>query len=394
MTKLNKTIIVSIFALIVFLAGALLKQNHAISKRNTSIDDLKKQVAYLDNELCKMYDKEVKMEVRISELEEGQRVDDDSLNTNYYLSTNGLVRTGMNAAEIALVLGTRLSFSHPQPQIIYPGETNHVSSYMLGWDICKTKEKNICPFETCFIFFDKAHPTDKSPGPPIAGEYIDSQWIAKSISLKFRKEKQDPAILPAIFLEQPEPLKTLLRTSNRPEDGEMSAYNEELVRVRNSLDVKVVHQILAWISDSGHAVMGGMILEDIFWGTQSDGPRPFTPGSPAALDAASLLVESMTVSGTQYALQTTLLHFLRLADIPKIELTIPEYNIEILIEVLPNGGNRMGLNGGIGTSPPFDIEWRNKIVSVSSICQRWCREELIKQRSKTEQDKASINSKR
>jgi hypothetical protein len=137
-----------------------------------------------------------------------------------------------------------------------------------------------------------------------------------------------------------------------------------------------------------------MILEDIFWGTQSDGPRPFTPGSPAALDAASLLVESMTVSGNKYALQTTLLHFLRLADVPKIELTIPEYDIEISIEVLPPDGYRMGMHGGSNSSPPFDIEWRNKITSVSSICQKWCRAELNKQRSKIEQNKASIPGKR
>jgi len=369
-------------------------QNQALSKRSASIADFKNQIDYLDNKLCKMYEKEAKMESKIRELEYDIRVNEEFLNTNYYLSTNGLVRTGMNAAEIALVLGTSPYFSHCQTGITFPDQTNQVSSYMVGWYIPQTQKTNITPFETCYIFFDMTHPKDVSPGMPICNEFIDSRWIAKRISLKFRKEKLDTKTLPAIFLEQPEPLKTLLRTWNRPEDGEMSAYREELVRVRNSLELKVVHQLLAWISDSGHAVMGQMIFEDIFWGMENDKSRPYPPGSPAALDAANLLVDGMTASGTQYALQTTLLHFLRLADIPKIELTIPEYNIEILIEVLPNGGNRMGLNGGVDSSPPFDTEWRNTIHPISSTCQRWCRQELNKKRLKIEQNKTSIHSKR
>lgn len=165
------------------------------------------------------------------------------------------------------------------------------------------------------------------------------------------------------FDGRPEPMRTLLRAYTQEGDA-IDAYVKAVTAARASPAPDLVAQLVAALGEPD--VPADSVLQDLYLPTffMKTAP-PFMADPEARTKALEALVDALAGASTRTALEQTLLIFCRIANVPRMDLDIPDAGVRIVLEPLPNDGARYDSRGS------FD-----RLAKIIAACQAWMRERV------------------
>jgi hypothetical protein len=177
------------------------------------------------------------------------------------------------------------------------------------------------------------------------------------------------------YHDAPAEARLLLRARSREGDPQMQEYKKEIAAAREQPDPKLVAQLIGLLHrDSPAAIEAHSILEDLYQESFLIRPEPPFLKNPAAKEKAlGTLIDALSSAKDRYALQETLMLFLRVTGTAKIDLEVPETGHRIKLATLPSGGSY----GSEGTAAD-DVSWLKSMSKLIPACQKWMREQIQK----------------
>jgi hypothetical protein len=227
-----------------------------------------------------------------------------------------------------------------------------------------TGEKRIHPYA---VMIRMAGMTD--------GSRVDARPSIKSLYTKelLDREKKE---YEERYQDRPEEVRVLLRAQTKKGDANMDSYRAEITRARVQPDPKLLAQLIGLLRhDCSDSIEAGSILTDLFQpGWLIKDPPPFMADAAAKKKALDTLIDALSGAPDRWALEKTIILFLRVTGVTKIDLRIPETGHRILLECLPNDGGRYGCEG----PSDDDTYWVKSISKVIPAVQKWMRDQLAK----------------
>jgi hypothetical protein len=227
-----------------------------------------------------------------------------------------------------------------------------------------TDEKRIHPYA---VLIRMAGMTD--------GSKVDARPSIKSLYTKemLDREKKE---YEERYQDRPEEVRVLLRARTKKGDPDMAAYRTEITRARVQPDPKLLVQLVGLLGHDGNdSIEAESILTDLFQqGWLIKDPPPFLADAAAKKKALDALIDALSGAPDRWALEKTIILFLRVTGVGKIDLPIPDTGHRIRLECLPNGGGRYDCQG----TTTDDIYWVKSISKIVPVCQKWMREQLAK----------------
>lgn len=196
--------------------------------------------------------------------------------------------------------------------------------------------------------------------------------ILQTPEMKAREQKEDEER----FNDAPAEARVLLRARSRRDDPHLKEYRQEIAAARDQPDPKLVAQLIGLLGrTSSVSIEADSILKDLFQETFLIRPAPPFLKDPASKKKAlETLIDGLPSATDRNALESTLMLFLRISGLDRIDLAVPETGHRIKLQPLPYDG---GVYGSERTSAD-DVPWLKSLPKLIPACQKWMRAQLEK----------------
>jgi hypothetical protein len=176
------------------------------------------------------------------------------------------------------------------------------------------------------------------------------------------------------YNDMPAEARVLLRARSRDDDPHLHEYKKEIGAAREQPDPKLVGQLVGLIHrNSAASIQGRSILEDLYQESFLIRPEPPFLKDPAARrKALGTLIDALASAKDRSALEDTVMLFLRVTGVARIDLEVAETGHRIKLSPLPNGGGSYGSEG----SAADDVDWLKSMPKLIPACQKWMRAQL------------------
>jgi hypothetical protein len=214
----------------------------------------------------------------------------------------------------------------------------------------------------------------------VSGRRVDKPWADRpSVKLLYDQEmilKEEEAYQKRYETED-EPVRSLLRSKTQRDDPGLKNYISEIRKARASLNDRILRQLVGRMGYGNmvESIRAESILSELYesgWLIPED--PPFIASEKAFHESLSLLVEAMSEAKDRNALTSTLIIFLRVSKVGKMDLSIPDAGIRIQLEASRGGGYSEDVSRIEGSeNQPKDYKWEDEIDVISKACRKWCR---------------------
>ena len=200
------------------------------------------------------------------------------------------------------------------------------------------------------------------------GSKVDAR---PSLDLLYTKEMKDreKKEYEERFNDQPAEVRALLRADTLRSDPDRSAYQAALAKARETLDVKLVSQLIARMGrDTAAHVQASSILRDLYAMDEADRAK-----------ALPLLVDGLAAARDRYGVEDPLLLFLRITGVGEIDLTVPKAGVRIRLKAGPNDGYTSASESlDFRSNLPKTPSWTDELKEIVPAVQKWMRDRLGK----------------
>lgn len=170
------------------------------------------------------------------------------------------------------------------------------------------------------------------------------------------------------YADRPPEIRALLRALTAKGDPNREAYRVEVVRARAQLDRRLLDQLVAGLGDRKISFEALGILSNLFErGAVVKEPPPFRSDPEAQKKALEALIEATGGAPDMQAIDELVLLFMRIKEIRKIDLPVPEVGVRLVLELDPAGASRSRteITGG--------FEDRVRVPRLAKAVQDWMR---------------------
>ncbi len=227
------------------------------------------------------------------------------------------------------------------------------------WD----KDRRLHPYGVLLLADMKAEDPDLNSRPSIS--------FLKTPEMKERDRNE----FNARYSSAPPESRKLLRARTLHDDPDMTVYKAAIARARDPLDPRLPAELVGLLGGDSTASFEALeILEDLYQQTLliNEAP-PFLENPTSRREALQSLIDAISGARDRKALEDTLLLFLRVSGVKKMNMEVPATGIRIRLEALPSGASY----GSEGT-PGDDVRWLKLMPKLIPVCQAWMRSQLPK----------------
>ena len=203
------------------------------------------------------------------------------------------------------------------------------------------------------------------------GSRVKSRPSIESLKTKELKDR-DKAEYDERFNEVPDKARTLLRARSLKGDSNLDAYKKAIAKARVQPSPELVAQLVGLLHhDSPASIESRMILEDLFLETWLVKEAPaFSKDQASKQKALEAMIAALSSARDRNALEHTIMLFLQVSGVSKIDLPIEGAGVRISLEYRADGAKSYDSRG------PDDIDWLEVISQVIPECQKWMRVQL------------------
>ena len=213
-----------------------------------------------------------------------------------------------------------------------------------------------------------------------SGDRVDNPWANRpSVKLLYDQEmlRREEEEYQTRYQDQDEPVRSLLRARTERNDPGLKEFTSQIRKARANLNDRIPRQLIARMGyeNTVESIRAESILSELYESSIliPENP-PFIASEKTLHESLNLLVEAMSEAKDRKALTSTLILFLRVSKIGKMDLPITEVGIRIRIEVSPGGGFSEDTSRIQGSEiHPKDYKWKDEIAIINQACQKWCR---------------------
>lgn len=213
-----------------------------------------------------------------------------------------------------------------------------------------------------------------------SGNKVDDPWANRpSVKLLYDQEmiRREEEEYQTRYHDQDEPVRSLLRARTQRNDPDLKEFASQIRKARANLNDHILRQLIARMGyeNTVESIQAESILSELYESSILIPEKPpFIASEKTLHESLNLLVEAMSEAKDREALTSTLILFLRVSGIGKMDLPIPEVGIRIRIEASLGGGFSEDISRIQGSEiHPKDYKWKDEIAIIIQACQKWCR---------------------